>query len=841
MEPQASGDARGAERAPSSIRIAHIPNIRSRSVQGTLSVTKVLEATRTSTNLRDLTEQVQDVLARHGRKEVDPSDPDKRSYYDTARDWIPALLPGVDCPDGTPRAGMAHRFHNSRYPFDVDRDLPLERLSVVRDALATWPYTTLLARSISHTALWVVAHGPKADSQEELRHYHGELIALLPDAVRLHVAGGQNDLVRPRYWPWDPEAIMGADVQADLLPPPPPLTESGGAADQHTRKDENALEERERAWSALEHIPLGPDTYSEVWLPIGMALVNADTQFGEQFDGCGLFLDWTARASHPGSTKPGRAPETYRRWSEENAKRPGGSSRRTLGSLYAMAREHGWTPPPPREYAAPGAQGDEVSSHRPPVIVGRDLHRETQDVIDNVVSWNDPPRLFADSDTTAVVEFAAGKVRSISREEVASIMAATSFFFRQGAKGKRSPCYPPSPLVGAVYAAIPRHLPPLHGVKRAPFYFEGQIVSVAEPGYHAGSGYWIEQGEDWDLGLDVAESLRRIEDLLGEFPYAGVADRACAYGMLIGQVLKAAWPSPILDVSKPSSQTGATKLCQTIGSLADGVEPRIMTAATREEETDKRIITQLKGVPQSLLIDNVSDRFSSDIVASGMTSQHIGGRLLGRNENASQLTMSLQIYITGVNGMLSRDMINRALSVRIDAKIEHPEERSGFRYLLPADALIHRRYYFSAALSLVQRWIDAGQPGPPDGFTPLDSFRPWMDAVAGILHMAGISGFNENRQAFRERADESREEESRFVALWHGSGELFLRSPEDLLVFGDASFVLWGVLDSGRARSLGHRLSQLQDRVFTLGEGTYKVLRVHRNSGSKYSLVKVQS
>ena len=834
-----AGDARGAERAPSSIRIAHIPNIRSRSVQGTLSVTKVLEATRTSTNLRDLTEQVQDVLARHGRKGVDPSDPKKRSYYDTAREEMRVLLPGVDCPPKTRRAGMSYLYHNERYPFDVDIDVDPAQLSVIRDALAVWPHTCIVARSVSHEALWTVAHGPKADSQGEFEHYHRELIAQLPDVVRPHVAEGQHELARPRFWPWDPEAIMGADVQADLPPMQPPPNEGGGADGRQNGHDD-ASAERARARSALQNIPLGPDTYGKIWLPIGMALVNADLQFGPHFDGCGLFVEWSTRASPPGSTKPGRALETYQKWTEENARRPEDSRRRTLGSLYALAREHGWTPPS-RESAARGSRVDGRPSSRPTVIVGRDLHSETQAVIDNIADWNQPPTLFSNADATSPVELAAGEVRPVSREQVAAVMSAATQFLRQGARGKASPCYPPLQLIGAVYAAIPRHLPPLYGIKRAPFFLGGRMVSLQEPGYHADSGYWIDQGEGWDLGLDVEEAVMRIEDLVGQFPYAGGADRACAYGLLIGQVLKVEWPSPILEVSKPASHTGATKMCQSFACLADGVYLATITAAAREEETDKRLITQLKTGRPSILIDNVSRKFSSDIVASGMTSKHIGGRLLGRNETASVLTTALQIYITGVNEMLSRDMINRSISVRIDAKVEHPEERGGFRHELPSDAMDNRQYYFSAALSLVQRWIDAGRPGPPAGFKPLDSFRPWMNSVAGILHMAGIAGFHENRKSFLERADDSGAAEWTFVSLWLQSENTMGCLAKDLVELGEPVFELRGNDEPARAVSLGARLSQMRDKVFVLDGKSYKLLRYHSRRGSEYSLVSHQT
>ena len=850
MEMHTTGDTQGAESTPSTTRIAHIAHVESTAVQGTMAVPRVLDTTRTGMHLQRETERVQAVLARYGRDTVDPSDPKGRSYYDTARRTIPGLLLAIDCPDGTTLTGMDYTFHNGRYPLDIDKHLPPELLPVVRDALAEWPHTTLVSRSVSHEALWAIARGPRAISEHEFKHYQQALIDMLPDSVRPHVAGGQSDLNTPRSWAWDPEAVTGPDIEAILSPPPDPDEPDPGSNGEVPPQDGTAAaRERERVRSALEYVPLDDD--SDRWFQVAMALIHEDVKQGEeQFRGPDIFTEWTSRAARDGSTKPSAALAMYKQWALESAERENQTHRWTLLAVYALARENGWKPPrrrtgesrhrtgPAAGNAAPESPG-ETADQRSRVSVGNDLHTETQTVVRDIVAWNTPPRYFSNVDGSSVVEVVAGEIRHVSRERIAAIMSAACAFVKRYARGNESPCYPPPQLIGAVAAELARHLPVLHGIKRIPFYCEGAIVALTDPGYHAESGYWCDQGEGWDIDLDIDETIRRIDDLIGEFPYAEPADRATAYGLLIGQVLKSEWVSPILEISKPSSQTGASKLSQTIACLADGREPAILTASVRVDETDKRIISKLRDGPQGLLIDNLSRTFDSDVVASGMTSTYIGGRLLGGNDSAAVLTKALQIYITGNNGSLSRDMVNRAISVRLDARVEHPEERTGFRHVLPADALANRKHFFSSALSLVKRWIDAGEPGPPAGFTALSSFGPWMNAVAGILHVAGIDGFNENRETFRERADRSGNEDLHFVSMWLASESTTGCRPGDLLVLGEAAFTLQGNGDSARAQSLGHRLARLEDRVFTMPEVTVTVRRHHIRTGTTYSLVKL--
>ena len=324
-----------------------------------------------------------------------------------------------------------------------------------------------------------------------------------------------------------------------------------------------------------------------------------------------------------------------------------------------------------------------------------------------------------------------------------------------------------------------------------------------------------------------------MEDLLGEFPFESQADRANAFGMLIGQILKAMMVSPILFIDKPASQTGATKLCQTIAALADGQPIQTLTQGRTADETDKRIITKLISMPPSILIDNLSASFASDIIASGLTSPHTGSRRLSGHSEAVVDTLSLQWYVSGVNALMSKDMVNRALPVRLNAKMERPEERTGFRYKLPQQAFTDREFYFSAALSMVQRWIEAGCPNGTTSI--LDSFSDWMLAVGGILEMAGIEGFYGNRDDFLNRTDVDGAEAKEFVRKWYYDFVTERLKLSKILPNAQEIFILSGKDQEGEAKSLGHKLRRLVDRVYTV-DGIDLALRRTRAHISEYYL-----
>ena len=274
---------------------------------------------------------------------------------------------------------------------------------------------------------------------------------------------------------------------------------------------------------------------------------------------------------------------------------------------------------PPEEHIDGSADMTGSSTQRVVMSVGRDLAAECAKVLEVMTSQNNPAFIFSTANASSAVEILRSEVTPLTRDRVAVLAAEYCAFHTQLKGGRLKPTYPPSPLIGAVAASIPLHLPILRGIKHSPFFYKGCLVGH-ESGYHEDSGYYSRVSRRFDTSLKPEDCVDRLDDLLGEYPYESPADRANTFGMLVGQILKAEWVSPILCVDKPSPQTGATKICQTIAALADGLPIATLTQGKSAEETDKRIITKLLTMPASIMIDNLSASFASDIVASGLTS-----------------------------------------------------------------------------------------------------------------------------------------------------------------------------------------------------------------------------
>src|SRR5262249_53068020 len=138
------------------------------------------------------------------------------------------------------------------------------------------------------------------------------------------------------------------------------------------------------------------------------------------------------------------------------------------------------------------------------------------------------------------------------------------------------------------------------------------------------------------------------------------------------------------------------------------------------------------------------------------------GRLLGRSEMVSVPNTALWLA-TGNNVELSKEMGRRVVPIRLDAGREHPEDRTGFRHLLPAWALAHRAELVSACLSLVRAWLDARRP---EGATTLGRFEAWAAVIGGIVAHAGVDGFLSNRGERVAAADRESAEWAALCSVW---------------------------------------------------------------------------
>ena len=350
-----------------------------------------------------------------------------------------------------------------------------------------------------------------------------------------------------------------------------------------------------------------------------------------------------------------------------------------------------------------------------------------------------------------------------------------------------TPAMPPTEMVRDMRAHPAPPLPTLSRVTHAPVILADHRILLTA-GYDPPSlTYYAQPACLADLEVPTAPTREEVaaarrfllEDLFGDFPFVSDASRAHTLGL-------AALPSgrPLIDgptpfhlVEKPKERTGAGLLVEVALIPATGGGTAVMTLGRSEDETRRTLTARLAGSPTVILIDNATELRSAALSAA-ITARIWTDRLVGTSRDA-HLPVECVWVATGINPALSSEIAGRSVPIRLDAQMDHPEERRGFRHPhLHEWALRERCRLMQAVLTLWQAWIAAGCP---EGDETLGGFERWSRVMGGFLMVAGVEGFLQDRQHFYSASDADRAAWTHLLRRWHetfgdrtvGAGDLF--------------------------------------------------------------------
>lgn len=402
---------------------------------------------------------------------------------------------------------------------------------------------------------------------------------------------------------------------------------------------------------------------------------------------------------------------------------------------------------------------------------------------------------------------------------------------------------PPTEVVDDIMSEADPPFPPLYGICNAPvFGRDGKLLTA--PGYSHSSQLYFAQPANFTLppvsrNPSREEVARALDLLLGnslvDFPFdgpnAGEAERAHALCMILQPFVRQLidGPTPIYLVAKPTPGTGASKLIGIYSLIAHGELAIAQTEAKQEDEIRKRITSVLAEGRNTFYLDNVNFKVDSSALASAVTSEMWTDRLLGETKTV-RVPVRLTWIIAGNNPMLSNEIARRCVRIRLDAKVERPEERRGFKHAdLEGWVKENRGILVWACLTLIQRWIADGRP-PPERVK--GSFEAWSNVMGGILRSVGVGGFLGNEEEMRADADEEGRAIKSYLALWWDKyrdqpttigGDSMDEGLAGLIEETDAPLPVYGNSERAVKISLGKYLAKLKGRLFTLNDGTNNV------------------
>ncbi len=306
-------------------------------------------------------------------------------------------------------------------------------------------------------------------------------------------------------------------------------------------------------------------------------------------------------------------------------------------------------------------------------------------------------------------------------------LALSAIWMKEGKNGVY-PINPPTEHATALLARIGEWLAPvLRGVVSCPtMRADGTILQ--EPGYDASSGLLFEPGSivfpavpEKPSRDDAEQALSELKRPFREYSLPTRADWAVLLAAVLTSVIRRILPSaPLFAIDAPTAGSGKTLLCETIGIIASGYKPTIISQGKTPEEDEKRLSSILMAGDAVLVIDNCERALGGDTLCSMLTSEAIASRILGKSEMKQVLTNVL-VMATGNNLEVIGDLGRRTLVCRIDTGAERPDQLE-HSFVPTEEALANRPRLVTAALTILRAYVVADKP---NRMVPMGSFEAW--------------------------------------------------------------------------------------------------------------------
>jgi hypothetical protein len=438
---------------------------------------------------------------------------------------------------------------------------------------------------------------------------------------------------------------------------------------------------------------------------------------------------------------------------------------------------------------------------------------------------------------------------------LANLLAAHTYTYRtkpsSAGGGREEVTPPPSVLAAALAPKEWGQLPPLFGIVGAPVLRpDGSLLQ--RPGYDLATGLYLASKVPLDAvpqapTREQVQTARQflLSEFLGDFPWAGPADKANYVGLLATPILRGYLrtliPFGVVTSTTPSS--GKTILTCGLGMLYG---QRVLTWPGSDEGELRKAITSVLADPVGVIIfDNLAEGtvINSPTLARLITDRTWADRVLGKSATVA-FDNDRVWAATGNNLRLGGDMRTRSVLVGLNPDTPRPEERTGFVIpdldqwiLVPAN----QRHVLWNLLVLVADWISHGAPrqtGPA-----MRQFTGWADAVRGFLAHHGIEGFLANAETVRD-IDDDEADWTAFFAQWrkiHGdkwvtSNEL--RQSANIIDVGGQPADQWDGLFRTDHRGYPVTVKAL-GKILTGQIGRWRGTYVLRNSTDRHTKVKL--
>lgn len=237
---------------------------------------------------------------------------------------------------------------------------------------------------------------------------------------------------------------------------------------------------------------------------------------------------------------------------------------------------------------------------------------------------------------------------------------------------------------------------------------------------------------------DVRAALETLLAPVVDFPFVSSTDQAAYVAAVLTLLARHIidGPTPMFPVRAPTPGTGKGLLASVIGLIGTGRAPAVMSMVEPDELRKRITALAVAGTPL-VLLDDVSGSLGSNVLAAALTATWWEDRLLGQTEMV-RLPLRIVWLATGNNLGFQRTLGRRVIPIDLNARLEHPEDRTTFQHPdLLGFVRGARPRLVAAALTITRGFVVAGRPA--HGKAKLGSFERWDDLIRGAVIWAGLN------------------------------------------------------------------------------------------------------
>lgn len=457
------------------------------------------------------------------------------------------------------------------------------------------------------------------------------------------------------------------------------------------------------------------------------------------------------------------------------------------------------------------------------LITNRFMREITADTLQALSAANNPPVLFRTGNEIVRLT-PCDTAEPFTVSALRGRMDRVADYVKFNGDGEEVPARPPEDVAKDVLSLPAGEIPfpELRGVRHVPIFLESGALLASE-GYDQASGWLLRlRGLNGVLDNMLVDKARQLlDELLYDFPFADESSKAHTIALILQPFVRELIGGlvPMFLIDAPARGTGKGLLAEVAVTTSTGRGAAVMSLNKDGDEVEKRITALLLAGHSHIQLDNVRVLRSPHLEAA-LTAEIWNGRRLGRSEML-YLPNRATWLATGNNVELSDEMARRIVPIRLDAGVERPEDRDGFKHELPKWVHKNRNRIVSACVSIVRAWLQAGGP---QGTTTLGRYETWAKVMGGLVGFAGYEGFLSNRLTMQGRADsESREWTATVRIWWEQYNERPITANDLFEILKERGLLLdlWGGrAKTGALQRIGHALLRKRDRVY--GEFTIR-------------------